>query len=55
MDDIDFMLIGKVIENVENGMDGKEAVDAVLGPYRPIPFVTVSKDDEAQREGVDGA
>lgn len=37
---LDMMLINQVAANIEKGMDGKDAVDAVLGPYRPIPFTT---------------
>lgn len=38
--DPDMLMIAQVVANVEKGMDGKDAVDAVLGPYRPIPFTT---------------
>lgn len=40
VDITDALLFGRVQANMDKGMDAKDAVDAVLGPWRPIPFQT---------------
>ena len=45
----DYALLGAVERRIREGMDPVDAVDSVLGPMRPIPFVLTPNKEEEPR------